>query len=177
MNRQHDNNDNKDICLLYTVDEEVNKSALVDEQEDATLTLVGELPTQIIDIIMPDDLIDHAYERADDDGNGNGEDVNIEVAGPLCDPSSPAADQQRLRMHSTPRTITHYYWSIPVPNHNIMGFLNSGTDSVTASAPAGLGDCFRPIRRPCASCRGGCILEPELHLRLRAAEDEEEGED
>ena len=78
------------------------------EEQDATMTLVGELPTQIIDIVMPDDLMEQVGEDGegnDDGGSGGGGDGFV-VAGPVYDPSSPP-NQQRLTINSTPRMVIY----------------------------------------------------------------------
>ena len=61
---------------------------------------MGELPTQIIDIIMPDDLMEQVGE------DGGGGDDGIIVAGPVYDPSSPP-NQKRLTINSTPRMVIY----------------------------------------------------------------------
>lgn len=87
----------------------MNESALLAEQ-DATTTLVGELPTQIIDIVMPEDIMEQGGEDGEgndggDSGDGGGS-GGIVVAGPVCDPSSPP-NQQRLTINSTPRMVIY----------------------------------------------------------------------
>jgi hypothetical protein len=90
------------LCVLVGADNAAAEVALLGEQ-DATLTLVGELPTQIIDIEMPDDLIDDGPEagRSGEDGDGDGGTDGIEAVGRSSIPTDP--NRPRLRGHSTPR--------------------------------------------------------------------------
>ena len=92
------------LCVLVGADDAAAEVALLGEQ-DATLTLVGELPTQIIDIEMPDDLIDDGHEAGSSgeggDGDGDGGTDGIVLVGRSSFPTDP--NRPRLRGHSTPR--------------------------------------------------------------------------
>ena len=87
------------LCVLVDADNAVAEVALLGEH-DATLTLVGELPTQIIDIEMPDDLIDDGPEAGRSGEGGDGDD-GIVLVGRSSFPTDP--NRPRLRGLSTPR--------------------------------------------------------------------------
>ena len=91
------------LCVLVGADNAVAAEVALLGEQDATLTLVGELPTQIIDIEMPDDLIDDGPEagRSGEGGDGDGDTDGIVLVGRSSFPTDP--NRPRLRGHSTPR--------------------------------------------------------------------------
>ena len=93
------------LCVLVGADNAAAAEVALLGEQDATLTLVGELPTQIIDIEMPDDLIDDGPEAGSSggggDGDGDGGTDGIVLVGRSSFPTDP--NRPRLRGHSTPR--------------------------------------------------------------------------